>query len=232
MDSAVFNAGIQTLEAVYRVSIPEAQRLAYARALDGLSVAEFRKAISLTLENCRFLPPPAEVLEQVYGSLQDRAIREWDAFPNLSAVGRKAAQSVGGSHAIRSAGDAKMRQQFITAYESYGKGASIAEFETIVIPQEDPPALPAKVDFYGGPDANVDASHQVKAYAGSKSVSQELGIQSVQTRWDCLLHRWWAAVQFGTAEQRERCQQQAQQWGRELPMVQKRDFKIGGQRIG
>jgi hypothetical protein len=55
---------------------------AYELGLSGLSAEQIKSASQAALESCRFMPPPAELRQLVYGKPEDRAVKAWMAFEN------------------------------------------------------------------------------------------------------------------------------------------------------
>jgi len=162
----------------------------------------------------KFFPSIQELIEIANGTLEDRALWEWNDHQLLSAVGRRALNSVGGIYAVKTSDNpSKLKSDFIQAYKSFAKGAKPADFKPVGIaklppPKEDKPApgTPVKPIPVLGDDIN-----------------RQLGIQHdgkrPYTEWEILLHKCWGAFQFGTIQQQERCRQMAQEWGREFPKI-------------
>lgn len=55
---------------------------AYELGLQGLTAEQITMATQHALETCRFMPPPAELRQLVYGRVEDRAVKAWLAFEN------------------------------------------------------------------------------------------------------------------------------------------------------
>lgn len=53
---------------------------AYELGLQGLKAEQIAAATQRALEECRFMPPPAELRQLVYGRTEDRAVKAWLAF--------------------------------------------------------------------------------------------------------------------------------------------------------
>lgn len=53
---------------------------AYELGLAGLTAEQITGATQVALESCRFMPPPAELRQLVYGRTEDRAVKAWLTF--------------------------------------------------------------------------------------------------------------------------------------------------------
>ena len=126
IDLEVFGDEINGLSEYFGKAIsPKQERRLYLILNAELTTDEFKQAVIAAYRNCKFFPTPCELIESVYGSIEDRAIKQWDNTDRLSEVGREAFSSVGGSWARQNADKPDiLRSQFIKAYKSYSVGAT------------------------------------------------------------------------------------------------------------
>jgi len=90
-----------------------------------LSTEEFQQSIIWAYKNCKFFPAPAELINSVKGTIEDRALIEWANMDRLSAVGRKALQAIGGSSTVRmSENPSFLKKDFIANYKAFAVNAA------------------------------------------------------------------------------------------------------------
>lgn len=226
MNQSVLLAGLAVLEKVFG-GLSDAQKAVYVQSLSEWMDDEYdwEYACKEAISQCKSFPLVTQLIDFVHGSLSDRAIFEWQDLSSLSAVGRKALAAVGGYTAVSTSERPDMlRNEFIKAYVAYGRKASRKDFLPIVAARDEAPPAAPPVTADGDADALVPVGCTIAPVQGAVNVDEVLGIKRSSrgyTRWELLLHRWWAANQFGDEGARERCRQRAAKWGRTLPPVVK-----------
>jgi hypothetical protein len=125
IDKLIFSDEIDGLSEYFGKTISEKQQGRLYLILNAeLTTDEFKQAIILAYRNCKFFPTPAELIESVHGTIEDRAIRQWDNIAQLSPVGKDAFDSVGGDWARRHSEGNILRAQFIKAFKAYAVGVA------------------------------------------------------------------------------------------------------------
>lgn len=94
-----------------------------------LSTEEFKQAVIWAWENCNSFPAPAKMIEAVQGTLEDKALLDWVQITNdatqLSPVGRRALQAIGGSSTVRFSEKPEfLKKEFIAAFKTFALKAA------------------------------------------------------------------------------------------------------------
>lgn len=90
-----------------------------------LTTGEFADAVETIFRYSRFFPSPQEIIEAVRGSPETRAEAEWIELvssqqdnrpPQITRLGRRALDSVGGAWALSRESTVYLRREFLRAY--------------------------------------------------------------------------------------------------------------------
>lgn len=123
----IFFIEMSKLSAWFNKEIPEAYLFVMQELMDKeLTTEQFVQACQLSVRNNKFFPTPAEMIESVIGTLEERAIAQWASLDRLSAVGQKALDSIGGILDLNQSPMTSIpfyKKDFIAAYVAFAKFA-------------------------------------------------------------------------------------------------------------
>lgn len=143
IDQDIFLERLIMLGDWFKKEIPENSiKTIYKMLSEQLTTEEFIQACDRALYG-KFFPSIGELIDSVLGTVEERAEREWENLEQLSVVGLKALNAIGGWWYVKHqcTQPAIARKDFIESYCRHAKGASREDF---AIP--DPIALLAPVE--------------------------------------------------------------------------------------
>jgi hypothetical protein len=147
IDKIVFSEELKDLADWFSKQVSDSMKARLYLILSSeLSTDEFKQAIIWAYKNCKFFPTPAELINSVQGTLDDRALLDWTKITVdanlLSPVGRKALQSIGGSSTVRmSENPSFLKKDFCAAFKAFAVNAAPDELRSPQLAAEKPRSI-------------------------------------------------------------------------------------------
>ncbi len=144
IDKTVFSSELRDLADWFSKPVSDSMKARLYLILSSeLSTDEFKQAIIWAYKNCKFFPSPAELINSVHGTLEDRALLDWTKIlenaSSLSPVGRKALHAIGGSSTVRmSENPSFLKKEFILAFKAFAINAAPDELRSPQLEQAIP----------------------------------------------------------------------------------------------
>ena len=129
----IFAIEMSKLASWFNKEIPDIHLETLQELLDkDLTTEQFVEACKLVMRNNKFFPTPAELIESVIGTLEERAIAQFASLDHLSVVGQKALDSIGGILQLNQSpmsSEPFYKKDFIQAYVAFAKFAKPEELQ-------------------------------------------------------------------------------------------------------
>lgn len=158
IDKIIFSEELKDLADWFSKTITDSMKARLYLILSSeLSTDEFKQAIIWAYKNCKFFPTPAELINSVQGTLEDKALIDWTKIlvdaTLLSPVGRKALQAIGGSSTVRFSDKPEfLKKDFIAAFKAFAVNVAPDELKPSQLKESKPSQLSQEsaqsVDYY------------------------------------------------------------------------------------
>lgn len=96
-----FGHVLRAMSATYRQDVTAPMLQGYWMALSGMELDAFKRAVEVSMRECKFMPTPAEILEQSDESSALRAAQAWHAVTQVSHQGGAKLDDEIANHVIR-----------------------------------------------------------------------------------------------------------------------------------
>ena len=146
INPTVFVVEMAKLAVWFNKEIPDHYMGVLKRLLEKeLTTEQFLQACEIAMRDHKYFPTPAEMINSIFGTIEERAIAQFADRDRLSVIGAKALESIGGEWDLqRSSHYDLLRRDFIVAYTAFAKFST--EPSDLRMPDPLPAIAPAEVE--------------------------------------------------------------------------------------